>query len=219
MKLISALRSLVPGLLLSLLVAHSVQASGVELPHGIVSLSNTASEPIVVVNQALEIDLSQSVSVESSHNMSIKSGRISAKDASKEAFAVSSTIVAPIAFTSLGVKWTTGSGDSAMGIAIRTSADGIKWSSWIDVNVDEHLTDRYSKVFFSNLISVPRGISHLQYSVRLAKTQGASASTALTSLTLALIDPGQTPLAVLEQLITDEPLMLTRTEWGCPDGE
>jgi len=224
MKFISALRYVVPGLLLSLLVAHSVQANGVGLPHSIISLTDMASEPIVVVNQALEIDLGQSMSIESSSNMSIESGRVSAKDASKEAFAVSSTIEAPIAFTSLGIKWTTDSGDSALGIAIRTSADGIEWSSWVDVNIDEHLTDRYSKVFFSNLISVPRGVSHIQYSVRLAKTQGVSASTAqasvtLTSLTLALIDPGQTPLAVLEQLFTDEPLMLSRTEWGCPDGE
>lgn len=231
MKVISAVQFVTLGLFLGLFVVHpafatvpgapeeTVQPHGMRLPHGILKATEGTSGPIVVLNESLEIDLDKTISVKSSRNMSVESGRITAKDTGKEAFAASSTIAAPIEFTSLGVKWTTSSGDGGLGIAIRTSTDGVEWSSWTSAGIDEHLSDRLSKVFYSNLISVSRGVSHIQYSVRVASTQGVSASTALTSLTMAFIDPGQTPLAVLEQLITDRPVMLSRTDWGCPDGE
>jgi ELWxxDGT repeat protein len=220
MKFSSAINVAISGLFLILLLMHPVDARGMNSPFPWALVVDTASEPIGVVNRTLEVNFAKSASVKTSRNMSVERGRISRKDAGKEAFLTSSTIEAPIAFSSLGVKWVASTAGSSLGIAIRTSTDSTHWSPWIDISIDEHLTDRFSKSFFSNLVSVPVDARYIQYSVNVARTEGATTQVELTSLAFAFIEPGTTSSELLEQLsATTEPVMLSRTGWGCPDGE
>lgn len=104
---------------------------------------------------------------------------------------------APFAFSALGSKWTEGDPPR-----IRTSADGLSWSEWRSVQLSHDLADEPTGnlLFFDppqayvEVDSVPAG------------------------LRLVFIDPGASPLRK-SRVNGAKPDMVSRTEWGCPDGE
>ncbi len=177
-----------------------------------------ASDQPAVVSTEIDVELGNRARFGSSRDIMTGTVGLQLADGVEEGVVESLPILAPIPFSSLGIKWTALPGDGTPEIVIRSSVNGVDWSAWADVTVDEHLTDRSSSLFFGNLIGVTEGTGLIQYAVRLAKTEGGS-SPALTSLTFVFIDPGETPVRLLERLLASEPTALSRTQWGCPDGE
>lgn len=172
-----------------------------------------------VQNQSLTADLGEPSGFALTRKVSIESGVIALDPGATEGIAASSAIEAPSPATHLGISWSEDPGNGALGLAVRTSRDGAAWSEWIDVVPDEHMTDFEAKVYYSRLITVPAGYRYVEYSVGLARTQADSASPKLESLNLSFIDAGVSAPDRPQQVVTDEPEMLSRTEWGCPDGE
>ena len=136
-----------------------------------------------------------------------------------EGLAASAAIQAPVTAQNLGVIWSAKSHGGALGLALRTSSDGLAWSPWIDVKADEHMTDHVTNTFYSRLIWVPEGASYVQYSVGMSRTEASSKSPTLNKLDISFIDAGESGGDAPEMAVTDQPDMLSRTEWGCPDGE
>jgi ELWxxDGT repeat protein len=81
------------------------------------------------------------------------------------------------------------------------------------------MTDRATNTRYSRLISVFKGYRYVQYSAGLARTEADSKSPRLESLVFSFIHAGVSPARGPESVVTDRPAMLSRTEWGCPDGE
>ncbi len=134
-----------------------------------------------------------------------------------EGSAESVPLAAPAPFTAVGARWTSSTVEGGWSVAFRYSQDGIDWSPWVEAPVDEHLSDPSSRQFFATLSQVKGGARFIQASVR-ARRQAAPS--VLKSLALVLIDPGPTPVAVLARLKSAaQPPVLSRTQWGCPDGE
>lgn len=172
-----------------------------------------------VVNRSLEMNLAETVAAPSSRNLSTRDGKVELANEKTAGLAESSSIEAPVRASHLGLSWSSEFGEGALGLAVRTSPDGKAWSPWIDVEIDEHMSDHDSKVFYGKLISVAEGISHVQYSLGMTRTQAGSTSPTLSSLEFSFIDAVTSNSSVPEKTISEKPAMLSRTEWGCPDGE
>ena len=71
------------------------------------------------------------------------------------------------------------------------------------MTVDGHLGDPSASLYFGNLISVPENTGLVQYSVYLRRSADGTSS-GLGSLSFVFIDPGETPVRILEQLLAPE---------------
>ena len=172
----------------------------------------------VTSNQSHAAELDTPAAFVLTRNVSIDAGALVLETGAPDGLAASAAIEAPRLATHLGIAW---SGEGALGLAARTSLDGVTWSDWIDVVADEHMTDHETNTRYSRLISVFKGYRYLQYSAGLARTETDSTSPRLESLVFSFIHAGATPAPAPgpESVVTDRPAMLSRTDWGCPDGE
>jgi hypothetical protein len=178
-----------------------------------------AAEAPAVTTSEVDVDLGEQARFQSSRNLVAQADGLHLADGAAEGAAESLPIGAPNAFSSLGVKWVTSAADGGAALAVRSSGNGVDWSDWMPVTVDEHLTDRASGLFFGNLIQFEEEARFIQYSLRMEKRSEAP-SLVLQAVTFAFIDPGRTPAPLLEDLKSaPEPAVLSRTQWGCPDGQ
>jgi len=167
-------------------------------------------------NQSRTADLDTPAAFVLNRNVAFDAGALVLEAGAVEGLAASTAVKAPQLATHLGIAW---SGEGALGLAARTSLDGVAWSNWIDVVPDEHMTDHETNTHYGRLISVSGGYRYVQYSAGLARTEADSLSPRLESLLFSFIQAGTSTTRVSEQRVTDQPAMLSRTEWGCPDGE
>ena len=114
---------------------------------------------------------------------------------------------APIPFSAVGVNW-----DGGGVVRIRVARNGQAWSEWVAPGADSE----------TRLLFFDPGSRQIQY-----ESEGNA-----TNIRFAFIDPGATPAAKLEELSNRrqraettpdgrfaKPPLISRTDWGCPDGE
>ena len=173
--------------------------------------------PAVHVDEA-KVSFKEDRAFDDLHGMEVSREGLRLSEAASRGTATTSPILAPADFSSLGLKWQS-PGASGLGLAVRYSGNGSDWSELITVSIDEHLTDRSSGIFFSNLIHVGPETRFVQCQIHL---EGGSqrSPTVVESLEIIFIDPGPTPESVLDALQTaQQPVVVSRTDWGCPDGQ
>ncbi|MFM8392326.1 MAG: hypothetical protein ACKOB4_00180, partial [Acidobacteriota bacterium] len=133
---------------------------------------------------------------------------------------------APAPFIVAGHVWRQLPGDRLI-IELRLSVDGRSWDGWRSLEFDQDTTTAETAAALVMLDPVAR---FLQY--RLQASPGALPG----RIDINLVNPGSTPLAqqerhrqrMRESAPTDplyqmatipRPPVITRTEWGCPDGQ
>ncbi len=148
---------------------------------------------------------------------------------------VSEPIAVPIEqaepFLAVGAAWMEGEG---VRLSLRGSVDGIVWGEWQSAGTDGDSANERGEAV-SALLLFDAQTKFVQYRV-------ASGKSGLKSLRLFFISPGATPGAMQERIqqqaqqgtgkaMTTEnlqqqqqakypkPPVVTRTEWGCPDGQ
>ena len=130
-------------------------------------------------------------------------------------------------FLAVGVVWT-GEGEAAERAAVRLrgSIDGREWSPWRSVDADHDAEGRPGQFVGALSLLDPRTV---WVECRVEAAAG------LTGLRLIFISPGATPAALRERIEErriqtmsaqqqpspkyPKPPVVSRTEWGCPDGQ
>lgn len=155
-----------------------------------------------------------------------------ARELAKSTVVTSEVIAVPLdrvePFLAVGAAWMT-NGD--LQLSLRSSIDGVSWSEWLPISAhSDYANERGEQV--SALALLDRQTKFVQYRI-LAKEQAS-----VSSLRLVFISPGATPRDMqrrIEQRASEvmtienlqqqqlpkypKPPIVTRTEWGCPDGQ
>jgi hypothetical protein len=139
----------------------------------------------------------------------------------------SQVISAPIPFTDVGPHWESSLPEgSHIELEIRTSADGESWSLWQRVYKDCG-EEGEEEEHFGRLIFVPQaeGVHrYLQFRVFMSSSPTGD-EPRLSSITFAFIDSRGGPStseimkARSHALGIAKPAVISRSEWGCPDGQ
>ncbi|MEO6726095.1 MAG: N-acetylmuramoyl-L-alanine amidase, partial [Blastocatellia bacterium] len=154
----------------------------------------------------------------------------------KVGVAISDPIAVPMEqaepFLAVGAAWLTdaGLGNDVIKLSIRGSIDGIVWDDWQLAGADSDSANERGESVSALLLFDPE-TKFVQY--RVMSERGG-----LKSLRLVFISPGATPRAMQQRIQqrTSEamsrenlqqqqqakypkPPVVTRTEWGCPDGQ
>lgn len=131
-------------------------------------------------------------------------------------------------FLAIGAAWKASVG---VHLSLRSSTDGVRWSEWLPMDAHaDFANERGEQV--SALALLDQQTRFVQY--RITATESAQVS----SLRLVFISPGATPRSMQQRIeqrakevMTTEtlqqqqapkypkPPIVTRTEWGCPDGQ
>ena len=172
-----------------------------------------------VVNRGVAVNLADTPHLADSIVTDPTTGGLALEQGATQGVSVSEPLVAGAAATHLGVVWTADAASGGLGLSVSTSRDGVTWSGWTAVEPDPHLNEPGAKRRFGKLITVAGGYRHLRYSVGLARTEAAAPSPKLTALDFFVIDASGRPADGPETVVTERPSMLSRTAWGCPDGE
>jgi uncharacterized protein (TIGR03437 family) len=129
-------------------------------------------------------------------------------------------------FLAVGAVW---NADARAIVSLRGSIDGNSWSDWRELQTDHDSMTRPGE-YAGGLMLLDRRTKFVQY--RLAVEEGGAAG----SLRLSFISPGATPEELPERMPErvgettnamnqppstkyPKPPVVTRTEWGCPDGQ
>lgn len=110
------------------------------------------------------------------------------------------------AFESAAVTWSAPS-DFEGSIQIRASSDGERWSEWQSIRIDDDLTDRMEGRFLS-------GILHFGSAMQFVETS-SEVPVEVTFFPL----PDARPRQAVESYAYGPLQIVSRTEWGCPDGQ
>lgn len=113
-------------------------------------------------------------------------------------------------------------------LSLRSSTDGVNWSDWLPMSAHEDFANERGEQV-SALALLDQRTRFVQYRIS-AKEQAT-----VSSLRLVFISPGATPREMqqriqqraneamstenLQQQKYPKPPVVTRTEWGCPDGQ
>jgi uncharacterized protein (TIGR03437 family) len=134
-------------------------------------------------------------------------------------------------FLAVGAVW---NADDRVTVGLRGSIDGNFWSDWREFHTDHDSTTRAGE-HAGGLMLMDARTKFVQF--RIIVEKGASGfSSALTGLRLSFISPGATPRQSQERMLEKargtmsassqppstkypKPPVVTRTEWGCPDGQ
>lgn len=146
------------------------------------------------------------------------------------AAATSDVIAVPLhnvePFLAIGAAW---KARGEIHLSLRSSTDGIRWSEWLPMDAhDDHASERGEQV--SALALLDQQTRFVQYRISNEK------SATMLGLRLVFISPGATQREMQQRIeqrareaMTTEtlqqqpkypkPPVVTRTEWGCPDGQ
>jgi len=144
-------------------------------------------------------------------------------------------VSSPIPFSHLGLRWRGNLSDiSGIRIEVRASRDGASWTDWYRVLVNDDLPFQVSGEWSSTLVEFDARAGLYSYAqARLTLLDsGQSVRPSIASLRFAFINPyvgpqaleytgssGTVRLAAFEPLSISKPSVVSRTDWGCPDGE
>ena len=111
-------------------------------------------------------------------------------------------------FLGLGITW-----DGPDRVRVRTSTDGTAWTAWTDLHADPHGRDG-ARPLRSALTTADAAVRWVEVAVPRAPGETVDA------LTVAFVSPGDTPTADRAAALgPDRPAVVSRTAWGCPDGQ
>ncbi|MGE0132325.1 MAG: N-acetylmuramoyl-L-alanine amidase [Blastocatellales bacterium] len=130
-------------------------------------------------------------------------------------------------FLAVGAVWEAG---TRVAVSMRGSVDGSSWSGWREFNADhDSMTQPGERV--GALTLMDRRTQFVQFRAVNENSAGEEALAA-TGLKLHFISPGATPKEMRERIEErargenrmpstkyPKPPVVTRTEWGCPDGQ
>lgn len=140
-------------------------------------------------------------------------------------------ITAPYPFSAIGAKW---DASSRVEVSIRVSIDGVRWLPWRlmvpdgDLQSPSHI-DGTAEDLFAQLVILETSATFLEYEINAHES-----STFIRNLSIFLIDPtssnGSTGTAIPSLSVpekgdstlrgaTSQPAVVSRTSWGCPDGQ
>jgi len=144
-------------------------------------------------------------------------------------------IDAPEPFLAVGAVWKADvRGDASVRVSLRGSIDGKSWSDWREFNPD-HDSMTQPGEYAGGLMLMDARTKFVQFRIVVEKS-ASGFSPALTGLRLSFISPGATPKQWQERMLEKargtmsatsqppstkypKPPVVTRTEWGCPDGQ
>lgn len=128
-------------------------------------------------------------------------------------------------FLAVGFAWPQTAGQTRL--KLRSSIDGVTWGEWLKLAHDADATNENGELVSS--------LALLPASTRFIQCQLESDAALINSLRIIFISPGATPHGMQEQLQSKtqttsmsqqqastkypKPPVVTRTEWGCPDGQ
>lgn len=127
--------------------------------------------------------------------------------------------------------------DNGVSVSLRGSGDGRSWGDWQRVNVD-HDTSPAPGFYSGSSVYFDKQTKYIQYRI-LIKPDAQGVSPTVSSLELRFISPGATPpdkLRLMSEqasgsdksapepgaagaLSVAKPHILSRTVWGCPEGQ
>lgn len=135
-------------------------------------------------------------------------------------------------FLAVGVTWQAADpAAAALRLQVRASADGNRWSEWVELATDHDAAETPGK-FATALAFFNADTRLLEVRFKLA----AASALPLEQLHFHFISPGATPRTLSERIHRKamsqaqeelqqptsnypKPPVITRTEWGCPDGQ
>lgn len=105
---------------------------------------------------------------------------------------------------------------------VRASSDGTTWTDWIPVPVDDDVLTPYPEehVVWSPILYAGENMHYWQ--VRVLPPTGSTEQPALRRVDVNTVDTSygsDTPQPSVSLSNTDKPPVVSRTGWGCPDGE
>ncbi len=190
-----------------------------------------------VRNEIIDIDLIQpSNKFEEADGVSTESGieLLSWKDGG---YVVSEAIKVPIdspePFLALAVKL---NGEfhigGALSLNVRSRSTDGQWREWIEIQNDADSPNSNSE-YSGALVFLPKDAVDVQYSIRFKRSDNSTDRVIVSRVRLSFISPGATPQNVLSDLTghsegpidsnvpmaVSKPTVLSRTAWGCPDGQ
>ncbi|MGH9837079.1 MAG: N-acetylmuramoyl-L-alanine amidase [Blastocatellia bacterium] len=138
---------------------------------------------------------------------------------------------APEPFLAVGAVW---NADERVTVGLRGSIDGSRWSDWREFHTD-HDSMTQPGEYIAGLMLMDARTKFVQFRIVVEKS-ASGFSPALTGLRLNFISPGATPKQFQERMLEKargtmsassqppstkypKPPVVTRTEWGCPDGQ
>jgi len=215
----------------------------------LISASSTTSQEIVtsdvkskefpeILADELVVDFKTNQEFIEQRNAISTSRGVTIKEHKAQALLKSDIIEAPIPFASLGIQWTILPQEDSLIIQedsliinVRGSKDAKNWSDWVKVTTDRDLTEEDSNEFFGSLIFFGRDTKFIQYSIELG-TKNIGTLPNIQELKFVFIDPGETAKENLtsryqqensalygQQNLPTKPPVVSRTGWGCPDGQ
>lgn len=107
-------------------------------------------------------------------------------------------------FEAVALSWSAPA-DGDVVVRVRASADGLKWSDWVGLTIDEDLTDRTEGRYFTSIAHFGESMRYLQSS----RSNVTITFFAPPRITRALDEPTGFRFGLLR--------IRSRTDWGCPD--
>jgi hypothetical protein len=106
---------------------------------------------------------------------------------------------------------------------VRTSSDGVEWSPWTAVEGELDWVRPETNEWVGDLVGVPQSVRvHRYVQLRWRLEAGEKGLAPLVRyVRLAFIDSGIIAASKLAEAAgaTSQPSIITRTQWGCPDGQ
>jgi len=185
-----------------------------------------------IQNEEITIDFDRNLDFQEMNNLEFSSHGASLVDENKPALIVSNTIKVPIEspdpFLAISCIWE-GEAESRdqVQVFIRNSFDGLKWNEWIIVQEDEDIYNEMN-VYAGQLIYFEKNTQYTQFRIELQRNDHLE-SPIVNRIRFVYISPGKTPDSMMNNIdkkqtspdsrILEQPVTITRTEWGCQDGQ
>lgn len=200
-------------------------------------------EPPQVINKEIQIDFTQEQQAELMENVNFTSNGLELSASSTSGTFTSQKIQIPIdnpePFLSVVAKWipevdTINFSETReitnIIVSLRNSENGITWNEWFDIVIDDDMEVDDTE-FFSDIIWFDNKTRYIQY--RIVLRESHQKAPVIRSFELFFTSPGKTPKYVLDGLqniaqdftqppvgeIYLKPPVVSRTTWGCPDGQ
>lgn len=211
------------GLVGALLTLGNGQDAQANAPvQSVQTVQNSPTPPIVTLTPFPVMGEQENISV----TVTLPEQGITQQQSSYLSDVIAVPIQNPQPFLDVGSIWRLSSPLTDTGVVtidMRGSVDGVAWSVWT-THDHFHLTE--SGDMYGHLITFPAETRFVQFQIRW----NARIDVQITSVELAFISPGATPQTVINQLNQQtEPVQISRfaqaqpivsrTNWGCPDGQ
>ncbi len=198
-----------------------------------------AADSSKIQTEHINIDFGSVQKLKSAQNVKQSNDGIQSDNPDQPAEFVSEEITVPVdtvaPFLAVGSRWIQDADQTEsddIQLQIRSAEESMQWSEWQTIDQDEHLTTSRDTLN-GTLIYLPEPTRFLQYRVVLP---GAEDPSILRSLRLSFTSPGATPPDTLQKIKEKAagqsdprkksesrnypmPEYVTRSEWGCPDGQ